>query len=296
MEIEDLGCDEGLEGIKKATKIALIDADTIAYAACSGCEYADDILDESFYSQEEWAEIIADPNWDEEEHCIWRINIDEAVEACHERIADIRDATFTKSVELYFTSGKNFRHTVDPMYKANRKHTRYPVGLKEVKEILLESYPGCIGDQVEADDIVVYLKRTHPDKYVLCAVDKDVLRAVPGKHWNYYRSAKYGIDPKWVETTKEQAELFPYIQTLTGDSTDNIRGCPGIGPKKAIKALAGKETAYDRWDAVVKCFEQKNLTAKDAIRDRRLVDMHQVEPDGKGGYKWVPWTQPTQGV
>jgi len=294
MQIEDLGPDEGMEEIAKATKIALVDADTIVYAACSVCEYAEEILPEDFYTQEEWAEIIMDPNYDAEEGCIWNINLDEVMASCHSKIADILEATFTKSAELYFTSGKNFRHTVDPMYKANRKHTRYPIGLKEAKLALLELYPGMIGDQVEADDIVVYLKRTHPNKYVLCAVDKDVLKSVPGKHWNYYTSVKYGIPAKWQETTKEDAENFPYIQTLTGDTTDNIRGCPGIGPKKAIKALAGCKTPYEKWDAVVKCFVAKKLTAKDAVRDRRLVDMHQVMPDGKGGYIWTPWSQPTQ--
>ncbi len=292
MEIENLGDDEGLEGLKHATKIALVDADTLAYAACFVCEYAEDILGEDFYTKEEWEEILQNPNYDSVEGCIWNINIDEAVQACHVKIADIQEATFTKSVELYFTSGKNFRHTVDPMYKGNRVGTRYPVGLKEVKLALLEHYPGEIGDQVEADDIVVYLKRTQPTKYVLVAVDKDVLKSVPGKHWNYYTSVKYGIEAKWQETTREDAELFPYIQTLTGDSTDNIRGCPGIGPKKAIKALANCETSVERWDAVVKCFVGKKLTAKDALRDRRLVDMHQITPKEGGGWQWNPWVQP----
>ncbi len=294
MQIENLGDDEGMEEIARPSKIALIDADTIVYASCSGAEYPEEVFDESFYTEEEWNELAADPCYDEKEACIWKINVEEAVQICHSKIADIQEATFTKSAELYFTQGKNFRHTVDTMYKANRKHTRYPVGLKEVKAELLAHYPGEVGDQVEADDIVVYLKRTQPSKYVLCAVDKDVLKAVPGKHWNYYASVRYGISAKWQETTKEDAELFPYIQTLTGDSTDNIRGCPGIGPKKAIQALAGKDTPYERWDAVVKCFVAKNLTAKDAVRDRRLVDMHQIEPKEGGGYTWNPWSQPTQ--
>jgi len=291
MAVEDLGPEEGMEGIAAATKVALIDADTIIYAACSGNEYAEDMLGEEMYTPEEWNSMLADPQYDATEHCVWRVDMNKVIESAKERISEIQTATFTKSVELYFSHGPNFRHLVDTMYKANRGSTRYPPGLLEGKLILAEEYAGEICDGVEADDAVVYLKRVHPEKYVLVAVDKDVLNAVPGKHYNYYRSVKYSIAPKWVIITKEHAEKWFYVQVLMGDSTDNIRGCPGIGPKKAEKALIGKETPYERWSAVVELFKSKNLTEKDAIKDARLINMHQVTlVDGK--YKWEPWTPP----
>ncbi len=276
----------------RPSKIALIDADTIVFAVCSVFEYADDLLAQNMYSEDEWNVLTSNKNYDSAESCIWTINHDEALEACINKVATMLSDTFTVNAELYFTAGKNFRHQVDPMYKANRKSSRYPVGMPELKAALLEIYPGVIGDGVEADDMVVYLKRTQPDKYVLCAVDKDVYKSVPGKHWNYYSSAKYNIAPKWVETTLESAKLFPYIQTLMGDSTDNIRGCPGIGPKKAEKALVGCDTAEERWNAVVKLFKEKKLTVKDAVRDMRLVNMHQVVQSEDGSWAWEPWTQP----
>ena len=285
--VEDLGTEEGLDEFKKPTKIALVDADTIVYAACSVNEYLDEHLPKEFYQYEEWKAIITDPQYDEEAGGIWVQHTSAAIEASVARIEGIIEATFTKSAELYFTSGKNFRHAVDPMYKGNRTG-RYPPGLKEVKMAMLEKYPGCIGDGVEADDIVVYLKRTNPDKYVLCAVDKDVLQSVPGKHWNYYRSDKYHIEPKWIEVTKESAEQFPYFQCLMGDTTDNIRGCPGIGKKTAAKLLKGITTNEERWDVVVETFKKKGLTAKDALQTMRLVNCHQIDEN----YKWHPYTQP----
>jgi DNA polymerase-1 len=292
MEISDLGEEEGLEDIKKPTKIALIDADTIVYSVASTNEYADDLLSQDMYTKEEWDEITSDPSYDPNENCLWKINLDEALDKCKARIQEIQEITFTKDVVLFFTQGKNFRHEVCPMYKANRKHTRYPQGLKELKELLLQTYNGEICEGIEADDAVVYLKRTHPDKYVLCSPDKDVYRSVAGKHFNYYQSTQHKIAMKWVETSKEDAEEFPYIQTLTGDSTDNIRGCPGIGAKRAILILKGCSTPLERWEAVVKAFESKGLTAKDAIRDMRLVNMHQVERDKDGKWIWNPWIQP----
>lgn len=288
MNIEDLGFDEGMEDIPELTQIALVDADTLVYAVCSVCEYSEELLPREMYLEEEYEQLLIHPNYDKETHSVWKIDLDVALDQAKAKVIDLQMKTRTAGVELYFTSGKNFRHTVDPMYKANRTSTRYPVGLLLLKELLLETYPGKICEGIEADDVVVYLKRTQPEKYVLCAVDKDVYKSVPGKHWNYYQSEKYGIAPKWVDILKEDAEKFPYLQTLMGDSTDNIRGCPGIGPKKAESALAKVNTPKEMWAVVVKLFKSKGLTEKDAIRAMRLVNMHQIDHN----YQWVPWIPP----
>ena len=278
--IEDLGAEDGLEEFKTSNKILLLDADTVVFAACSTHEYAEDLMPEDFYSEDEYRALLEHPNYDEDENCVWKLNEDEAYQACLSRISEMQLATDTKSVEAYFTSGRNFRYTVDPMYKANRKNTRYPVGLSLMKDRLLEHSDGEVCTEYEADDKVVLLKRTQPDKYVLAAVDKDVLGAVPGKHYNYYQSVIYKIEAKWVETSLEAAVKFPYIQTLMGDSTDNIKGCPGIGKVKAAKALEGLYLPCDMWKVVVDLFNKK-LTTKDAIRDMRLVNMNQLSLDGK---------------
>ena len=278
---ENLGEEEGLEEFKTSNKIALIDADTIVYAACSTQEYADEVLSKEFYSDEEYEELINHPFYDDKTQAIWQVDEEAVLNLCIERITEIQALTNTKSVELHFTEGRNFRYDVDPMYKGNRSKTKYPAGLRETKAALLKLYSGGIHSEFEADDIVVMLKRTQPTKYILCAVDKDVYKAVPGKHFNYYRSVLYNIDMKWVETEAKDAYQFPYIQTLMGDSTDNIKGCPGIGKVKAAKAIEGLVTPCDMWKAVVKLFKSKKLTVKDAIRDMRLVNMHQLTIDKK---------------
>ncbi len=276
LKIENIG---DTEGVQAPIKTLLVDADTIAYAAAVGAEMADEVMDQAFYTAEEWQEIIAHPFYDEEAGCIWLTDIDEAVASAVARIKEIQGITNTKDVELYFTEGRNFRYTIYDMYKANRKGTRYPSGLPLIKEALLELYPGESCSEYEADDLVVMLKRTKPNKYVLAAIDKDVLRSVVGTHFNYYRSDRYNIEMKWVTTEIEDAYKFAYIQTLTGDTSDNIPGCPGIGPKKAEAALRGCDTPQDLWKAVVKTFKSKKLTEVEAIRDMRLVNMHQLTVD-----------------
>ena len=291
--ISSLGEEEGLEEFKVSDKILLIDADTIVFAACTVKEYADDLLGWDMYTEEEMLAIQDTPGYDEEGHCIWMYNEEEVLESCVDRISEMQGITNTASVELHFTEGRNFRYDVYDMYKANRKNTRYPQGQSVIKRRLLEMYDGGIWNNVEADDVVVYKKRTEPNKYILAAVDKDVYLSVPGKHFNYYRSALYDIDMKWVETEHKDAYQFPYVQVLMGDSTDNITGCPGIGKVKAAKAMEGLVTPCDMWKAVVALFSKK-LSVKEAIRDMRLVNMHQAMPDGNGGYKVQLWSPPCQ--
>ena len=121
--------------------------------------------------------------------------------------------------------------------------------------------------------------KANPEKYVLCAVDKDVLGAVAGKHYNYYKSAIYKIKRKWVDVTDYEAFLWPFKQVLMGDTTDNIKGCPGIGKVKAAKALADLYSPCEMWKVVVKLFNNAGRTKQDAIIDMRLIHMHQLKGD-----------------
>ena len=291
--MEHLGEEEGLEGFSKSTTIALIDADTIAYASAVTNEYADDILSREMYSQVEWDEIINDPNYDSIEQCIWKCNLAVAVADAVDRINEIIQNTDCYKAELYFTTGLNFRHTVDPLYKANRSSTRYPAGNRAVKDALNKLYEGEICEGYEADDIVVALKEESPEKYVLCAVDKDVYNSVAGKHWNYYYSAKWGHRPKWITVSQQDAIKFHPLQTLIGDPTDNIKGCPSVGKVGAEKLLANCRTVFEMWMLVSDKFTQKGVSNKRMIQDARLTGMHQLERCEEGKWCWNPFKLPT---
>ena len=154
---------------------------------------------------------------------------------------------------------------------------RTPAGLKLLKEMLLANYPGTISTSWEADDIVVCKKINEPEKYVMVAVDKDLLYSVPGHHFNYYESSKYNIDMKWIEVDERTAMKWAYVQCLIGDTTDNIEGIKGIGPKKAEKILAGCSTHQDYWYAVANAFEEAGKGLMDAIETIILVNMYQLE-------------------
>ena len=266
----------------------VLDADTVAYAVCSAVETEQELLPESFYAPEEWEEIVTDPRYVAAKHCIYEIDIDEAIEAAIEYIKAIQQATLTKEVEVYCSSGRNLRYMLDSEYKLNRSDIRYPNGLKEVKAAIVKHFGGELCTDYEADDIVVYRKRTDPD-VILSSVDKDVLKSVPGRHYNYYNSERYGIRPKWVETSQDEADKFPYMQCLMGDQADGIRGVHGIGPKKAEKLLAEATTPAEMWEIVVAQYIAYGMTGRDALRTMRLVNMHQLAEDSNGNLVWEPW-------
>jgi DNA polymerase-1 len=140
--------------------------------------------------------------------------------------------------------GENFRHRLYPQYKANRAEAppelkaQFPLipELAEALALPLVSRPG-----VEADDIIGTLSRRAAEEgfeVLLISGDKDLMQLVDErvrmldtmKGVLYDRRAvveKLGVPP----------ELVPDLLALQGDSSDNIPGVSGIGPKTAVKLL-----------------------------------------------------------
>jgi len=277
----------------KNGKIALIDADTITFATCSVLSSTEELLPRSMYSDGEWEQIEQDPGFNKENHTLSFLDMEEAIIHSEEKIDFILERTGCIDFELHFTRGrKSFPYTlVDPNYKGNRDDKLAPYGLGDLKNAMVDKYPDKAFNNTEweADHIVVCKKRDNYDKYVLCAVDKDVLKALPGKMFNYYQSTLYKIDMKWIENTEEEAMKRYYVQTLTGDTGDNVIGLRGIGPKKAEKALAKCTTPEECWDVVVTMYERHDRGMVDAISNFRLVDMRQLELNDKGEYEVKLW-------
>ena len=273
-EIVDIDLDiDGKVMPEKNGKIALIDADTVAYTACLNVEVAGEVLGEDFHTAEEWQAILDNPQYDAEEGILYETCPIQALAKAEEKLKRIMDKTGCQEVELHFSGGReNFRYEVFPEYKANRTG-RAPAGLSQLKEDLAKKYKGVINTKWEADDMVVYLMDKFPEKYILCAIDKDVLNSVEGRNFNYYESALYKIEMKWVDIDRHTTLVWRYLQTLMGDTTDGIIGLKGIGPKKAEKILAGCFSHKELWEAVCKAYESKGRTKDEALMNLNLVDM-----------------------
>lgn len=109
---------------------------------------------------------------------------------------------------------------------------------------------------LETDDVISALGwmvwENKIDKVFICSPDKD-LKQVPGNHINYSKMGEGG-NPQTIHVTAREAQKNLCMQLLTGDSTDNISGIPGIGQVKAEKIL-GDEDIY--WGHNVKMTYQK---------------------------------------
>jgi len=141
--------------------------------------------------------------------------------------------------EIYITSSdkSNFRYKIYPEYKANRKDVPKPIHYDFIREYLVSAYDATVVFEQEADD-AIGIKATELKKdFVIASIDKD-LKQIPGTHYNFVKKFFYEIDDIY-------GKQFFYRQLLSGDDSDNIPGCPGIGNIKAYNMLRGYEWESD---------------------------------------------------
>tara|TARA_B100000035_G_scaffold314354_1_gene330403 strand:- start:536 stop:1345 length:810 start_codon:yes stop_codon:yes gene_type:complete len=163
--------------------------------------------------------------------------LEEAIAGIDLRINTILSETEADEYMGFLTLGRCFRYKVAKTkgYKYNRSGAMKPPIFYALRAYLQQDPYNFISvDGLEADDCVsVYasqIAETEGDSYVVCSPDKDVLKQVPGSHYNYQKM-------EWVHTSDKDAEAFLWKQTLMGDSTDGIPGIPGLGPKTADKLI-----------------------------------------------------------
>ncbi|MDE2796522.1 MAG: DNA polymerase I [Gemmatimonadota bacterium] len=163
----------------------------------------------------------------------------------------IRDEHDPDYIAIVFDSGHSHRTELYPQYKATRE--KMPQELREslprIRE-LVEAF----GDRViavegwEADDVIGTLAMRAVEgglEAVIVSGDKDFFQLVrPGvRLLNPGRGGPHGVAAHWVDERNagEKFGVAPdrvvdYL-ALVGDSSDNVPGAPGIGPKTARKLL-----------------------------------------------------------
>jgi len=163
--------------------------------------------------------------------------LEEAIAGIDSRIHTILNKTKADEYMGFLTLGKCFRYSVaeTKAYKHNRPGGMKPPIFYALRSYLQQPpYNFYAVDGLEADDCVsVYstiIAETEGESYTICSPDKDVLKQVPGNHYNYQKM-------EWVFTSDKAGELFLWKQTLMGDSTDGIPGIPGLGAKTADKLV-----------------------------------------------------------
>ncbi len=141
--------------------------------------------------------------------------------------------------------GKTFRHEAYPEYKANRSET--PEGIliavPYIKRIL-DAYhiPAVVVEGYEADDVIGTLahkaQENDFDTYMVTG-DKDFAQLVTPrvKILNPGKNEVLGVDEVNAKYGLTSPRQMIDMLALMGDSSDNIPGCPGVGPKTAGKLI-----------------------------------------------------------
>ncbi len=149
---------------------------------------------------------------------------------------------------IFDPPGDNFRHKLYPEYKANR--TEAPDELKsQMKEILsiaeILQAPMLIPKDVEADDAIATFVEKHKNSdidIIIMSGDKD-LYSLLYDNVQMLRAKKGVSEFKRINADFVQKELNIHFSqmvdflAITGDSSDNIPGVRGVGPKGASKLL-----------------------------------------------------------
>ncbi|WP_027190285.1 DNA polymerase I [Fundidesulfovibrio putealis] len=142
--------------------------------------------------------------------------------------------------------GPSFRADIFPAYKAQREKMPEPLAQQMdpiVAGMKLLGFPVLREEGVEADDTIATLaarcKAVGP--VVIIGADKDLRQCLDEQVLLWDPSGK---QEKLTTLRDFQADFppgpafWPDFQALTGDSSDNIPGVPGVGPKTAIEIVA----------------------------------------------------------
>lgn len=174
---------------------------------------------------------------------------------------------------VFDASRTSFRQDIYPAYKANRQET--PADLIAQSYLVREGVAAmgvpvlCIPG-VEADDVIATLARencTIHDATRVITSDKDLMQLVSDCVFLYDGMKEKEIRaPQVLEKFGVRPDQVIDVQSLMGDSSDNVPGVPGIGPKKAaelINQFGTLDELYNHLDEV------KNDRIRGLLRDNR---------------------------
>ncbi len=199
----------------------------------------------------------------------------------------IKDQKPSHLVVTWDISRETFRRKLYPEYKAQRSETVLP--LKEQFELCqkaLNAVGVCqlMDENYEADDfsgtVAALFEKEIPVR--ILTKDNDYLQLITEQThlWLMHSTAKkteelfakYKLDPKTVKCPERTFEFdpelvrkefgirplsVPDLKALQGDSSDNIKGVPGVGEKAAAALIAKYETIEKLYDAIRDADEAK---------------------------------------
>ncbi len=186
--------------------------------------------------------------------------------------------------------GRSLRAELDVRYKAHRPAppADLTVQMQRTREIV-EAYriPTLFAEGYEADDViatVVKKAKAAGMRVVISSADKDLMQLVDDRcvMWDTMRDRVYGpaeVTTKFGVGPDQLRDLL----ALVGDTSDNIPGVPGIGPKTAadlIHQFGTLEGVYEHLDEIKRPKLKQSLADNkaDALLSQNLVTLREDAP------------------
>ncbi|HLJ96574.1 MAG TPA: DNA polymerase I [Gemmataceae bacterium] len=181
--------------------------------------------------------------------------------------------------------GKTFRDALYPEYKAHRApapddlHAQIPLICQALEAMRI---PVLGVDGFEADDVIATVATAAAQRGIevfVCTTDKDC-RQLINDHVRLFNLRKHalldreGLLHDWGIRPEQVVDL----QTLVGDSVDNVPGVRGIGLKTAAKLLADFGTLDQ---LIAECRSGEGATpSKNKIRSAILTNLREAIDNG----------------
>jgi DNA polymerase-1 len=223
---------------------------------------------------------------------------------CNMLIRFLTEFGVARIAVIFDAKGDNFRNEIYPLYKANRDGP--PEELIPQFGLIREAtaafcLPSIELTGYEADDLIATYARLaveRGEEVVIVSSDKDMMQLIrPGVTMFDPMKSKPIGPPEVFEKFGVTPDKVVDIQSLAGDSTDNVPGVPGIGVKTAAQliteygdldtllARAGEIKQPKRRESLIEFAEQARISRKLVLLDAHapvpipVEDLKVHEPD-----------------
>jgi DNA polymerase-1 len=143
--------------------------------------------------------------------------------------------------------GRTFRHAIDARYKATRPAPPPDLSQQMARvEQIVRAWNAVVFQKegLEADDVIAAaVQRAEHEgwRVVIVSADKDLMQLVHDDDdrvvlWDSMRDRVYGPAEVREKLGVPPSQVRDYL-ALTGDTSDNVPGVPGVGPKTAVDLL-----------------------------------------------------------
>lgn len=204
-----------------------------------------------------------------------------------------------------FDRGGNWRKAEDETYKANRSSS--DIAHKADMSLLLEDVLPALGfspigvQGFEADDIIATISRdsaAYSEVYILTC-DRDLFQLVNDKVKVILFNSAKKIQLVGPQEVQEHFGVSPaevkFFKALSGDSSDNVAGIKGVGPKTAVKIIEECRTSEVNPDLSIAdriCMHPKvRENSGTFLANLRLVSLDDSVPN----LRWYASTPPKRG-